>query len=39
MDYQTFQPHSDLASLVKCYWRLEVPAEAQKEKQRILPDG
>ncbi|TCD01358.1 AraC family transcriptional regulator [Pedobacter psychroterrae] len=39
MDYQTFQPHSDLASLVKCYWRLEVPVEAQKEKQRILPDG
>lgn len=27
MNYQTFQPHADLKSLVKCYWTLEVPAE------------
>ena len=24
MNYQTFQPHSDLESLVKCYYTLEV---------------
>jgi hypothetical protein len=39
MDYQTFQPQPDLAFLVKCFWTLEVPAEASKERQRILPDG
>jgi len=39
MNYQTFQPDSDLASLVKCYWTLEVPAEYPSEKQRIVPDG
>ena len=27
MNYQTFQPHPDLKSLVDCYWTLEVPAE------------
>src|SRR3989337_564528 len=39
MNYQTFQPHSDLESLVKCYWTLEVPAEKRAQRQRILPDG
>jgi AraC-like DNA-binding protein len=39
MDYQTFEPHADLASLIKCYWTLEVPAAAEPQKQRILPDG
>lgn len=39
MNYQTFQPHSDIASLVKCYWTLEVPAEVNPERQRIVPDG
>lgn len=39
MNYQTFQPASDLASVIKCYWTLEVPAGADAEKQRILPDG
>lgn len=39
MNYQTFQPHSDLESLVKCYWTLEVPAEKDARRQRILPDG
>lgn len=39
MNYQTFQPHSDLESLVSCYWTLEVPAEYSSERQRIIPDG
>lgn len=39
MNYQTFEPHSDLASLVKCYWTLEVPAGKNAQRQRIIPDG
>ncbi|MBU2912950.1 AraC family transcriptional regulator [Reichenbachiella agariperforans] len=39
MNYQTFRPHSDLASLVSCYWTLEVPADNDSERQRIIPDG
>lgn len=39
MNYQTFQPHPDLASLIKCYWTLEVPIQAVAERQRIIPDG
>jgi AraC-like DNA-binding protein len=39
MNYQTFQPHSNLESLVKCYWTLEVPAETNAQRQRIIPDG
>ncbi len=39
MNYRTFQPHADLASLVKCYWTLEVPAREGDQRQRILPDG
>lgn len=39
MDYQTFQPHPDLATIVKCFWTLEVPAQEQTQKQLILPDG
>lgn len=39
MNYQTFQPHSDLASLVKCYWTLEIPAGTGSQRQRIIPDG
>lgn len=39
MNYQTFQPHPDLASFVKCYWTLEIPAGSDAHKQRILPDG
>lgn len=39
MNYQTFQPHSDLESLVKCYWTLEVTAETDSQRQRIIPDG
>jgi AraC-like DNA-binding protein len=39
MDYREYQPHPDLASIVDCYWSLEVPASNNPEKQRILPDG
>ena len=39
MNYQTFQPHPDLASLVSCFWTLEVPAENDAQRQRIIPDG
>lgn len=39
MNYQTFQPHPDLAALISCYWTLEVPVADQPEKQRIIPDG
>ncbi len=39
MNYQTFEPHADLASVVKCYWTLEVPLAPQAPKQRIVPDG
>lgn len=39
MNYQTFQPHSDLGSLVKCYWTLEVPSEKGTQRQLIIPDG
>lgn len=39
MDYQTFQPHPDLKSLVKCYWTLEVPPSDSPQRQRIIPDG
>jgi AraC-like DNA-binding protein len=39
MNYQTFQPNADIASLVKCYWTLEVPYAPDHEKQRIVPDG
>lgn len=39
MNYQTFEPSHDLAPLIKCYWTLEVPAEASGQKQRIVPDG
>ncbi len=39
MNYQTFQPHPDLASLISCYWTLEVPSAEDSERQRIIPDG
>lgn len=39
MNYQAFQPHPDIAPLVKCYWTLEVPAENDSQRQRIIPDG
>ena len=39
MNYQTFQPHSDLKSLIKCHWTLEVPAQKDTKRQLIIPDG
>ncbi len=39
MNYQTYQAHPDLTALIKCYWTLEVPAEAEAPKQRIISDG
>ncbi len=39
MNYQTFQPNSDLESLISCYWTLEIPTEPDAQKQRIIPDG
>lgn len=39
MNYQTFQPHPDLESLISCYWTLEVPATGDTQRQRIIPDG
>lgn len=39
MKYQTFEPHSNLSSIVQCFWTLEVPASNDSEKQRIVPDG
>lgn len=39
MNYQTYRPHSDLESLVKFYWTLEVPFDRNNHKQKIIPDG
>lgn len=39
MIYKTFEPHPDLAALVKCYWTLNVPAQEHAERQLIVPDG
>ncbi len=39
MKYQTFEPQSELSSVVQCYWTLEVPSNKDSEKQRIVPDG
>lgn len=39
MNYQTFAPHRDLATVVKFYWTLEVSREESQIKQRIIPDG
>jgi hypothetical protein len=39
MNYQTFPPHPDLSALVKCYWILEIPADTDAQRQRIIPDG
>lgn len=39
MDYQTFQPHKDLESIVKFYWTLKVPFDPNNQKQKIVPDG
>lgn len=39
MDYRTYEPCEDLASLIKCYWTLESPKEDTPMRQTIVPDG
>lgn len=46
MNYQIFEPTSDLAPFVKCYWTLESPKSARSAdgegtsgRQTIVPDG
>jgi AraC-like DNA-binding protein len=39
MNFQIFEPHQDLASLVRCYWTLESPKEKTPVKNTIVPDG
>src|ERR1043165_6072685 len=39
MDYKTYEPDASVSSFVKCFWKLEAPAENKPEKQRIVPDG
>lgn len=39
MNYETFEPSSDLSALVKCHWILEVPSDMAAVKQRVIPDG
>ena len=39
MNYETFEPHPDLDAIVKCHWILEVPADMEAPKQRVIPDG
>ncbi|MDA0243759.1 MAG: helix-turn-helix domain-containing protein [Chloroflexi bacterium] len=39
MNYKTYQPHSDLGAFIKCYWTLEVQAEVESQRQRIIPEG
>jgi hypothetical protein len=39
MNYQIYKPHSDLQTIVKCYWTLEVPEQKDVQRQLILPDG
>lgn len=39
MEYNTWSPSEDLLPLIKCFWILRSPAEAEPQKQRIIPDG
>lgn len=39
MDYQTYEPHLDLKSIISCYWTLEVQKQNNPQKQQIIPDG
>lgn len=39
MNYQTFTPHPDLQSAVKCFWTLEIPPMKDAQRQLIIPDG
>jgi hypothetical protein len=39
MNFQIFEPHQDLASLVQCYWTLESSKEGTPQRNTIVPDG
>ena len=39
MEYNTYDPSSDLELFIKCFWSLKVPAVDSAIKQQILPDG
>jgi AraC-like DNA-binding protein len=39
MDYQVYQPCSELQDFVRCYWSLEDEATDTPARQRIIPDG
>ena len=39
MNYETFEPHSALGTVIKCHWILGVPADLDAPKQRVIPDG
>ncbi|WP_206156108.1 DUF6597 domain-containing transcriptional factor [Chitinophaga fulva] len=39
MNHQIFEPHTDLSTLVECYWTLESPKEKTPQKNTIVPDG
>lgn len=39
MNYKTYQPHSDLGAFIKYYWTLEIQAEVEAQRQRIIPEG
>lgn len=39
MNYQEYKSEQNLDASVKCYWTLEVLADVEAQKQRIVPDG
>jgi AraC-like DNA-binding protein len=39
MNYQQYDAPETLQPFIKCYWTLEAPASAEREKQSIVPDG
>lgn len=40
MNYQVYQPSSELSEFIKCFWTLEAEAPlGEPERQRVLPDG
>jgi len=39
MIHRIFEPNSNLAAFVKCYWTLESPKEHTPERNTIVPDG
>ena len=39
MNYQQYEPSTDLLPFIKCFWSIDAPASSVAEKQRIVPDG